>query len=69
MKTLVMTALTMLLFGGAAPANLSQNTTTYVCTLTNEKVTSCCCEKRNGKLFCTKAKKEINTCCCKPVQE
>lgn len=39
----------------------------YVCSLTNQKITSCCCTKKEGILYCNLAKKTIAKCCCKPT--
>lgn len=36
------------------------------CTLTNQVIDKCCCEKRGEKLYCTLAKKAVDTCCCEP---
>jgi len=40
---------------------------TLLCTLTNKKIVTCCCEQREGKLYCTLAKKTIDQCCCKSL--
>ncbi|MCI0415026.1 hypothetical protein L0222_19820 [bacterium] len=65
MKVLILAALPLLALGSSNSTDPAEKAKVLVCTLTNEKVTSCCCEKRNGKLYCTKAKKEVNECCCK----
>jgi hypothetical protein len=41
---------------------------TMTCSLTDQKISKCCCKKQDdGKLYCTLAKKTIETCCCKPA--
>lgn len=37
------------------------------CTLTNQRIETCCCQKRGEKLYCPLAKKVISTCCCVPA--
>ncbi len=40
---------------------------TMTCSLTEKKISKCCCKKQDdGKLYCTLAKRTIETCCCKP---
>ena len=43
----------------------AKKSTAYTCTLTNKKIASCCCTKKEGKLYCKLAKKTIENCCCK----
>jgi len=41
---------------------------TMTCSLTDKKISKCCCKKQDdGKLYCTLTKKTIETCCCKPA--
>jgi len=35
------------------------------CTLTGQKIASCCCQIRQGKLYCPLADQVISKCCCK----
>jgi len=52
-------AMTLLAAGNATPAK-------YVCSLTEKRVSACCCTRtEDGKLYCTLAKKTISSCCCK----
>ncbi|HXE74865.1 MAG TPA: hypothetical protein VNN18_04405 [Candidatus Xenobia bacterium] len=37
------------------------------CTLTGQKIDSCCCIQKDGKLYCPLAKKTIEKCCCEPA--
>ena len=59
---------TLLLAGlvSAVPAS-PKGKATIQCTLTGQKIESCCCEQRGGKLYCPLAKKTIDQCCCKPI--
>jgi len=41
--------------------------TALQCTLTGQKIETCCCEQREGKLYCPLAKKTIEQCCCQPI--
>lgn len=34
------------------------------CSLTGQKIDSCCCQTQNGKTTCTLTKKVIDSCCC-----
>ena len=38
------------------------------CTLTGQRIESCCCVTRDGKLYCPLAKKTIERCCCVPAE-
>jgi hypothetical protein len=54
---------TTLLAGSAPPAP------GYVCSLTGQKISACCCtQTKDGKLYCTLVKKTIPSCCCKPTR-
>ncbi|MGH9784813.1 MAG: hypothetical protein ACRD88_11555, partial [Terriglobia bacterium] len=50
----------------ANSANRSQPSA-LECTLTGQKIQSCCCQIRQGKLYCPLANQTISKCCCKPV--
>ena len=66
---LIVVAIAFLFTGMSLIASTEKQTGT-ICTLTNEKVEGCCCEKQdNGKLYCTKAKKDIDDCCCKAAEK
>ena len=66
MKRTILLSVIALFFAGFTVVAVPEETTGTICTLTNEEVQGCCCEKQdNGKLYCTKAKKEIDNCCCK----
>ena len=38
------------------------------CALTGQRIESCCCVTRDGKLYCPLAKKTIDRCCCVPAE-
>ena len=59
-------AVLLVSFIALAAAGAKKNTA-YTCTLTNKKIASCCCTKKEGKLYCKLAKKTIEDCCCKPA--
>ena len=61
-----LSAVLLVSFIALAAAGAKKNTA-YTCTLTNKKIASCCCTKKEGKLYCKLAKKTIETCCCKPA--
>lgn len=70
MRRILEVALGTLLLAGvvsAVPAGPKEQATLQ-CTLTGQKLTSCCCEVRQGKLYCPLAKKTIDQCCCKPIR-
>ncbi len=59
----------LLLAGPALAAPQAQKKQPSIrCTLTDKKITKCCCEPREGKLYCSLAKKTIDKCCCEPLQ-
>lgn len=39
------------------------------CTLTGQKIETCCCTQKDGKLYCPLAKKTIEACCCVPASQ
>ena len=61
-----LSAVLLVSFIALAAAGAKKNTA-YTCTLTNKKIASCCCTKKQGKLYCKLAKKTIEDCCCKPA--
>lgn len=36
----------------------------YVCGLTGKASTTCCCERKDGKLLCARTGKVLEKCCC-----
>ncbi len=66
MRGLIFT-LTLLLLTGFATAQSGDTQSGLLCTLSGKKIATCCCEKKDGKLYCPLAKKAIESCCCKPA--
>ena len=69
MQRMISLFLGSLLLGGllaANSANLNQPAA-LECTLTVQKIQSCCCQIREGKLYCPLANQTISQCCCRPV--
>jgi hypothetical protein len=57
--------LVLLVLGGFAAAQSRVSAAPGMrCTLTGKKITTCCCEQKDGKLYCPLAKKAIEKCCC-----
>ncbi len=53
-----------LLFLAVVAAWAGDTQSSLRCTLTGEKIVTCCCEQKDGKLYCPLAKQAIDNCCC-----
>lgn len=58
----------LLLAGLLVASSLNPNRPAALeCTLTGQKIPSCCCQIRQGELYCPLANRTISQCCCKLV--
>ena len=69
MQRMISLFLGSLLLGGLLVANSANpnRPAALECTLTGQKIQSCCCQIREGKLYCPLANQTISQCCCRPV--
>ena len=61
---------TLLLAGGllSGVPEVSMERPALQCTLTGQKIETCCCQVRDGKLYCPLAQQAISSCCCKVIE-
>ena len=67
MCRLILSGALLLLLAGSATPWSGALASGLVCTLTGQKIATCCCELKDGKLYCPLAKKTIESCCCKSI--
>lgn len=70
MQRMISLILGSLLLGGLLVANSAnpKQPAALECTLTGQKIQSCCCQIRESKLYCPLANQTISACCCRPVR-
>ena len=70
MQRMISLLLGSLLLGGLLVAKLAPPNppTVLECTLTGQKIQSCCCQIRAGQLYCPLADTTISQCCCRLVE-
>lgn len=70
MQRMISLFLGSLLLGALLTANSAspKQPPALECTLTGQKIASCCCQIRAGSLYCPLADKTISQCCCRLVE-
>ena len=71
MRRILTGGLATLLLGAwlLVPASAPNKKPALRCSLTGQRIESCCCVMREGKLYCPLAKKTIDHCCCVPAEQ
>ena len=65
MRRLILSGALLFLPAGSATPWSGASQSGLVCTLTGQKIATCCCQQKDGKLYCPLAKTTIESCCCK----